>query len=308
MSPTATNATASAATHTATTQSGHSPKRLALLALPALLAMCMASTPAWAQSTPNDDDTPSGESDSPDSESPDSESPDSGEPDAKTKTQAKDLFEKGEAFFRLGEQDPANYDKAIVEFESAYKLFPSPVFILNIAQAHRLRNNKTQARQEYQRFLREAPNHPNAGEVRKLLPELDREIEAEKTARADRRIDAVGSGKRLAGLLTMAVGLAAGGVGIFYWNRSRTLNNEIEGVDDAWTDPLIDKNNNKGPLANKLAYGFGLGGVAVLAGGATLYFLGRRDRSNAERQLRSEFKVIPTATGDSASLTLLGRF
>ena len=234
--------------------------------------------------------------------------------DTQNKQQAKELFEKGEAFFRLGEQNPENYDKAIAEFENAYKLFPSPVFILNIAQAHRLRNNKKQAIREFERFLREAPEHPNASEVRKIIPVIRREIAAENAAHRRRRIAAVGNGKRMAGLVTTIAGVVGLAVSGYYLRQSIVLNDPLENppINDVtgepmWTDDILAK-QDEGNQANTLAWTFGIaGGVAVLAG-ATLYMLGRRDRGRAEARLRSEFRVVPSATNRSGTLAVVGHF
>ena len=64
-------------------------------------------------------------------------------------------FEKGKAAYRLGE-----FDEAIAFFREGYRLKPDPVFLYNIALAHRGKEEFEKAIFFYQSYLREAPNAP----------------------------------------------------------------------------------------------------------------------------------------------------
>jgi hypothetical protein len=89
--------------------------------------------------------------------------------DAKKK--AKDHYEKGTTHYNLG-----RFDEAIKEFEAAYELYPEPVFLYNIAQAHRMKGNWERARFFYKRFLSLAPNSPNKADVEARIAEMDDEL------------------------------------------------------------------------------------------------------------------------------------
>jgi tetratricopeptide (TPR) repeat protein len=70
---------------------------------------------------------------------------------ADDKVEAAKLFDLGKRHYNLNE-----WDDAIAQFKSAYKLFPDPVYLFNIAQAYRLKGTKSCAlsAQFYASYLR----------------------------------------------------------------------------------------------------------------------------------------------------------
>jgi tetratricopeptide (TPR) repeat protein len=71
------------------------------------------------------------------------------------------------------------YKDAIADFEAAYRLKPDPVFLYNLAQAHRLPDSLERALYFYRAFLRASPSAPNRREVEERITTLERAI-AEK--------------------------------------------------------------------------------------------------------------------------------
>jgi tetratricopeptide (TPR) repeat protein len=90
---------------------------------------------------------------------------------AETKAQAGQAFARGMKQYQAKE-----YAKAIVEFESGYKLIPQPVFLYNIAQAHRLSGESEKALSMYRRYLRESPSAPNRAEVEERISALEQQL------------------------------------------------------------------------------------------------------------------------------------
>jgi tetratricopeptide (TPR) repeat protein len=91
---------------------------------------------------------------------------------------ARQHFEAGKALYSLG-----NYPDAIREFSAGYALAARPQFLLNLGQCYRMTNDYVKAREMYQRFLRDTPDDaPMRAEVKEIIVELDRDIEAAKHA------------------------------------------------------------------------------------------------------------------------------
>ncbi len=58
--------------------------------------------------------------------------------------------------------DRGEYDAAIAQFSESYRLFPAPIIIFDIAQAHRMRGDCPDALREYRHFRELAPEAPEA--------------------------------------------------------------------------------------------------------------------------------------------------
>jgi tetratricopeptide (TPR) repeat protein len=89
--------------------------------------------------------------------------------DPKKKEQVKRLFEEGMNLYDLGK-----YSQAITAFETAFTTLPDPVFLYNIAQAHRMAGNTKDAISFYRTYLRKVPDAPNAGEVKDWIAQLEK--------------------------------------------------------------------------------------------------------------------------------------
>jgi len=90
-------------------------------------------------------------------------------------TETKEHYERGLARFNLQE-----FKDAIVEFEAAYRLKPDPVFLYNLAQAHRLSENVERALYFYRAYLRASPSAPNRSEVEGRITALEKLIAEKK--------------------------------------------------------------------------------------------------------------------------------
>lgn len=99
------------------------------------------------------------------------------DPDAKTLEQAHAHYKQGKAFL-----DAKVYDKAIEEFEVAYKLAPFPELLFNEGQAYRLANQPDKAITAYQEFLTSSPDGQLADEARTHVAELTKVVNDRRAA------------------------------------------------------------------------------------------------------------------------------
>jgi tetratricopeptide (TPR) repeat protein len=78
--------------------------------------------------------------------------------------------------------DIRDYDKALLEFKSAYLIQPDPAFLFNIGQCYRKLGQDQEALNFFQQYLKKAPpDDPN----RRLVEARIRDIEAETKLKAD---------------------------------------------------------------------------------------------------------------------------
>jgi tetratricopeptide (TPR) repeat protein len=87
-------------------------------------------------------------------------------------------FEAGRALYNLG-----NYPEAQREFAAGYELAPRPQFLINLGNCFRRMDDLPQAREMYQRYLREArADDPLRGQAEQVLAEVERELAARPPA------------------------------------------------------------------------------------------------------------------------------
>jgi len=86
---------------------------------------------------------------------------------SKEKAEAKLHYDKGTIHYNLDE-----WPQAIAEFRAAYRVFPDPSFLYNIAQCHRRMGNLAESLSFYKNYLRERPDAPNRSDVEKRIDEL----------------------------------------------------------------------------------------------------------------------------------------
>src|SRR5689334_21413543 len=86
----------------------------------------------------------------------------------KATDEARKFYDQGTKYYALG-----RFPEAIENYEKAFEIKPDPIFLYNIAQAHRLNNNFERAKFFYKSFLRQMPDAPNRADVEKRISEMD---------------------------------------------------------------------------------------------------------------------------------------
>jgi tetratricopeptide (TPR) repeat protein len=93
-----------------------------------------------------------------------------------TASEARAHYKQGVAHFNLDEWKPA-----MEEFKTAYRLYPDPTFLYNIALCHRKLGEHAEALSFYKKYLRE-PGAKNRDEVQRRIAELETIVAAEAKA------------------------------------------------------------------------------------------------------------------------------
>jgi hypothetical protein len=145
---------------------------------------------------------------------------------------------------------------------------------------------------------------PDASPRAEAEPASPRPIEPVAVA-PDRDPGAGGAGKRAAGLVVAAAGLALTGSSLYFVLRARSDADQLEErhpPDDPGTWSEKDESLEDAHFRHKTwATVLGIAGGAALATGATLYALGVRDRSRARER-------VSIAIGDRAGLLVFAGF
>jgi tetratricopeptide (TPR) repeat protein len=110
-----------------------------------------------------------------------------------------------------------------------------------------------------------------------------------------------GRGMRIGGMAAAGAGAVSLGVGVVFGMKARSISDEISTHDDAWTDEILARQDEGRRAERVMLVATGLG-VAAVAAGAVLYYLGH----SAESGGRLEASAM--VTGDSFGLVVGGRF
>src|SRR5262245_16843817 len=81
-----------------------------------------------------------------------------------------DVASEAQAFFDTGQRafNEGDYEGAVIAFKAAYERKPHPDVLINIATCYERIYDPEQARETYERFLREAPATPAEAALRAL--------------------------------------------------------------------------------------------------------------------------------------------
>jgi tetratricopeptide (TPR) repeat protein len=224
---------------------------------------------------------------------------------------AKDLYEQGNTHYDLAE-----YDQAIDLFKQAYALSHRPTLLYNIAQAYRLKNDCEQALQVYKNYLRVDPNSPFRAKVESRITEMETCVKdptrkpvapeaiqkdsgaGDKGQETRPRPDVVtppaggaadearpGSTKKLIGLVTAGVGIAAIGTGVYFSLQASDKADQVAAAcptnDPCDWNAELEALQSDGQSAESTALIlYGVGGAAVI-GGVVVYLLGAREAASA---------------------------
>jgi tetratricopeptide (TPR) repeat protein len=85
---------------------------------------------------------------------------------------AMEIFEAGSAYYKQGD-----YDKALEQFEEAYRLDPLPELLYNIGQCHERLQDYTDAIDAYSRYLEQDPAAQDRQAVEQKIKNLQQKLE-----------------------------------------------------------------------------------------------------------------------------------
>ena len=221
---------------------------------------------------------------------------------------AKELYREGQALYDAGQ-----YDEAIATWKEAYVLSDEPLLLFNLGQAYRLKGECAEARVHYENYLKRGTKLHTREAIEKTLSECE-EKNREKQEPGDRQqvtgnggnvspppavavpesgtgsgaaTVAVSGSERDAGKRKKAAAIAVGGTGVvllltgvvFGVMASNDLE-ELEEADGEWNEQLqsLEDRQARNAVLGPVFIG---AGVAAVAGGAVLYWMGRREAQAA---------------------------
>lgn len=219
---------------------------------------------------------------------------------ADEESEARDLFERGQEHYRAGE-----YRLASDYFMRAHVVFPSPEFVFNAAQAHRLGQDCQRSADLYRQFLADVPDHSERDLIRRHLLDMEQCAERQRVAleraeagtlspEARSPSHASKSGNTVAWVLTgVGAGLVTGSA--LFAVDSYRASGDVERIfeDGATWTPAADAIAQRGEISERLAWVTGGLGMACLATGTYLLL---RDSHEGEG-LSSEPRVSSTKGG-----------
>ncbi len=208
---------------------------------------------------------------------------------------ARALADKGRAF-----HDAGDYGNAIIAFKEAYVMAPSPGLLFNLAQAYRLQGNCDDAAMMYRRYIATDPSVEGKTIAQGHLDSMDRCAHKAalnlpqdpnstapaltiRTDRASGSLFATSAGSRRSehqkdiGLgLTIGGGVAVALAAYFAYEAHDASAAVERGYANGskWKD--LESIDARGERSATYAQIFGIGGGLAVAGGITLYVLGRR--------------------------------
>lgn len=232
---------------------------------------------------------------------------------------AEDLYAEGQAAY-----DRTDYPTAIARWRASYEISGESGLLFNLAQALRLAGNCPEALATYKKFVAADPDPTS--EQHKLADDLARELDAkchpdehavppiehpvapglnsgpglnlgtELTDRDDR--PAPGRSLRVAGLVTGGAGVAILVTGLVVGHHANTLGGEVTDACATSCDwATLKSKDAAGRRDAKIGYMLDGVGVAAIASGALMYYLGNRN---------SAVSVVPAARDGGAVLSWSG--
>lgn len=92
------------------------------------------------------------------------------------KQEAKTRYTSAQSHYNLNE-----FKEALDDFKEAYRLYPDPVFLFNVAQCERQLGDFDEAVKFYRSYLRNKPKAPNRVEVLRRIDEMQAAADAKKS-------------------------------------------------------------------------------------------------------------------------------
>lgn len=196
---------------------------------------------------------------------------------------ARSLNNQGSAAYELG-----SYDEAISRFTEAYKVYPDPRILFNLAQAYRKKHAYEHALELYRTYLHNQPDAVNRQVVEALIPELEATI-AKQKATDDHPPEGTASTvaalpvvtkieeprpwyANVSGWVLVGGGAVAAGVGIGFFVSANSLEDELAVASDSQKAGLRSDISTRRNVGTVLSI---VGGVAA-AGGVAIFLFAPR--------------------------------
>ncbi len=271
--------------------------------------------------------------------------PNEPEPNGETQTPSAETVAEARAHFLAGKKAHAakEFVLAAENYLQAYKLYPQPLFLYNVAQVKRLAGDKAASLSYYQQYLDLEPNGRGAANTREIMVELRSQIAADK-ARVETEsrntvpegelpdnVDASKpeitelpdteaiapiemsenprAGATSPGRTLKIASLSAAGIGILALGTSAYFATQASSKHDelaGFRGTWTSREQtiwDEGESADRWTVITAGVGAAAILSSVVLYAIGSSKASGAEK-----LTLLPTSTSESASITLRGSF
>jgi tetratricopeptide (TPR) repeat protein len=198
---------------------------------------------------------------------------------------ARSLNENGKTAFDLG-----SYDEAIDRFTEAYRTYPDPRILFNLAQAYRKNHAYERALELYRQFLLNQPDNVNRQVVEGLIAELEAVIAKQKAtdnhppqgtastalAPSPNVVTKIEEPRpwyaNVAGWALVGGGVVAAGVGIGFFASAASLEDQLAVASDS------EKAGLRSDISTRKSVGtvFSVVGGLAAAGGVAIFILAPR--------------------------------
>jgi len=207
---------------------------------------------------------------------------------------AEELFNAGQSAY-----DEGNFMLAVERWQESFRLSREPAIYFNIGQAYRLAGDCERALTNYRRFIAADPTSERRAIADELVSELEQKCgtPAPNSPVAKTVERKATSRLRIAGLATSGAGGALTITGLLYGWRAASLGEEVSSACSVSCDWATWKDKDtRGRRYATIGYALDVAGIAAIAGGAVMYYLGR------ERAV----SVVPSPNEDGAVISWSG--
>jgi tetratricopeptide (TPR) repeat protein len=189
------------------------------------------------------------------------------------------------AHFKLGRgyQDARAYEKAIIEYQTAYAIAPMPELLFNIGQCYRLSGEPRMALLYYQRYLSSVPEGGASDEARAHVLSLRARIAAHPgqptllvVPTPPPSVEDGTPSWRWIGAGTAFAGLVTTGVGFYYGLEAHDASQQLEDAHGPFTPELARLQRDGREAQTRMLVLTGVGVTLMTAGGLT-WWLSRAD-------------------------------
>jgi tetratricopeptide (TPR) repeat protein len=223
----------------------------------------------------------------------------------------------------IAKSQAGDHEAAIKLYLEAYQIVPEPLLLTNIASEFKQLKKSVDALRYFCMYLKEAPTGSNASYAlsEATILHMDLAIQGDVckpeqttvTEPPPTKTDpppppklqpaSGGGGMRMIGLGTAGVGVLALGAGVFFGVKARENSDLISNHNMAEEWPAnIKQIEADGQAYENRQILFTIVGGALVATGVVVYVIGR------SKKTETSMTVAPTATTDSAGVSLSGRF
>lgn len=189
-----------------------------------------------------------------------------------------ELFDQGQTAFVQ-----KDFETAIGKWKESFRLSNEPELLFNIAQAYRLSGDCVKALATYRQFLSAVPMSEQRPIAEEHVRDLSLRCSPARVVRSDTPLEPeephqdAGRAMKTAGLVTGGTGVVLLATGLVLGRHASTLGDEVTAACATSCDWATQRDKDAdGRRFTTIARVLDVAGIAAIAGGAVMYYVGRR--------------------------------